>query len=127
MIASSCSKHNEVEHHAAVLELESFSKTAEHLDFHTKGNAQKHIVKRTAKRGSKRMVLGMFWDHLRGWFGHAFEGSSQGHLRGSQRDHLRGWFGCAFEGSSQGPPAERPAIRKRPQNFNSFEKIVVGK
>ena len=47
MIASSCSKHNEVDHHAAVLEFAGFSKTIpEHYDFETKGNAKKHIIKR---------------------------------------------------------------------------------
>ena len=47
MIAISCSKHNEVEHHATVLEFASFSKTTlEHYDFETKGNAKKHIIKK---------------------------------------------------------------------------------
>ena len=60
------------------------------------------MVKRVVKRVTKRMVLAMVWNHLKGWFGHP------------------------FQGCSQGPALGGAAVRKRPQNLKSLEKFVVG-
>ena len=83
MIASSGSKDNEVGQTvcvvrlAAVLELESFSKTMKRYDFHVKDKTTKQTAKRSVKRVPKRIVLGMVWNHLRERFGRAFEVPSQ--------------------------------------------------